>query len=971
MLARGIGLFFLFAVLAFPLAAEARLTFGVTHHLQEMVGGAPVVEEWRRLLEAALSDEVRLLVFADEATLLEWMERYRSVELGLVSRATALRQPAGRFFNLADLPEPQAVFLARQGISATLRRSQETALADLSRPPAANTPAPPPALVEASPPVVSAATVDPPPVAAISPVESGPTAAVVVAEPHPLPQSALEVQRRAIELARSGELDEALTILAELHQLFPEDRRIRQDYLVVLGWAERDAEAVVLAQDMDLSEAPDYVLEALGKSLRNTQHFEAAVALYALALQRSPDHFPFQAGSAYALAEARRFAEARTRVALLLQKYPEDSEVLQIAAYVEKSAGDRLAALAYHQRTLALAPEHIGARRERILLLDELGATHLALSYAEADAHLLSREEWLLLQTNLAAHRVRWSALPPPSPQARFAEADRTLEQIGANLAALDPADPVAQPFYLQGRIDRIVALRNRVFMPQAVAQYEQLKADEVVIPAYALKAAGDAYLYLQQPERARELYLQALQDMPGDFETRLALFYAHVEAEDFPAAYALVDELRAEQPLWQHPGGVRQPAPNRERLDAETAAALARVFGAEYAEAQARFEKMVAHAPRNPDLIRELANVYSVRGWPRRAQATYAKGLSMAPDHLGLQAGHAGTRLDLSEFAEAEREIADLYALYPENRQVQHLQQFWRIHQMRELQVSAAYADSSGAEPDGRELRLGSTLYSSPFLTHYRAFVSGFWSRADFPEGQGIYQRYGGGAQYRGRALESRVEVSANHSDGGDLGLAWRGTWYRDDHWSFPFALEWFSSETPLRALRNGVDADALRLGADYRVSELRRLGIGGHYLDFSDGNRRLRAQAYLRQRLVTRPHYKLDAILDLGTSVNSRSDVAYFSPEQDASLEATLDNDWLLYRRYSRAFSHRLALSAGLYQQKSFGVDPIGGLAYEHNWQADYRFNLIYGAALRYRVWDGQGETGTEYYLRLGWRL
>lgn len=970
MLARGIGLFFLFALLAAPLAAEARLTFGVTRHLQEVVGGAPVVEEWRSLLEAALNDEVRLRVFADEATLLEWMERYRSVELSLVSRATALHQPAGRYFSLAHLPESQAVFLAHQGTSDALRRSLVTVLADLSRPSAPDSPAQP--LVVAPLPLhdPSAATANLSNIAEISPVETVPAAAAVD-EPQPLPQPALEAQLRAIELARSGEVDEALTILAELHQLFPEDRLLHQDYLVVLGWAERDAEAVELAQGMDLSEAPDYVLEALGKSLRNAQHFEAAVDLYAQALQRFPEHFPFQAGSAFALAEAQRFAAARTRVALLLQKYPEDIEVLQIAAYVEKIAGDRLAALDYHQRILALAPEHVGARRERILLLDQLGATHLALSYADKEAQLLSREEWLLLHSNLAAHRVRWSALAPPSPQARFAEADRALEQIDVNLAALEPADPVAQPFLMQGRIDRIVALRNRVLMPQAVAQYEGLRAEGAFLPAYALKAAGDAYLYLQEPERARELYLQALQEMPRDFETRLALFYAHVEAEDFKKAYALADELRAEQPLWQYPGGVRQPAPNRERLDAETAAALARVFGDDYAAAQVRFEKLHAHAPGNPDLIRELAHVYSVRGWPRRSQATYAEGLAIAPEHLGLQAGHAATRLDLSEFFDAEREIADLYERYSENRQVQRLEQFWRIHQMRELQVSAAYADSSGTEPDGRELRLSSTLYSSPFLTHYRAFVSGFWSKADFPEGQGIYQRYGAGVQYRGRALESRVEISANHNGGGDLGLAWRGTWYRDDYWSFPFALEIFSSDTPLRALRNGVDANALRLGADYRVSELRRLGIGGHYLDFSDGNRRLRAQGYLRQRLVTRPHYKLDAIMDVGTSVNSRSDVAYFSPEQDASLEATLDNDWLLYRRYSRSFSHRLALSAGLYQQKGFGVDPIGGLTYEHNWQADYRFSLIYGAALRYRVWDGEGETGTEYYLRLGWRL
>ena len=243
MLARGIGLFFLIVVLAAPLVAEARLTFGVTRHLQEVVGGASVVEEWRRLLEAGLNDEVRLRVFADEATLLEWMERYRSVELGLVFRATALHQPAGRFFSLADLSESQTVFLAHQGTSEALRRALATVLADLSRPPAPDIPAQPPVATEWPLAAASVAPANPPLITEITPIETGPTAAAVVHEPQPLPQPALEAQRRAIELARLGELNEALTILAELHQLFPEDRPIRQDYLVVLGWADRDAEA--------------------------------------------------------------------------------------------------------------------------------------------------------------------------------------------------------------------------------------------------------------------------------------------------------------------------------------------------------------------------------------------------------------------------------------------------------------------------------------------------------------------------------------------------------------------------------------------------------------------------------------------------------------------------------------------------------------------------------------------------------
>ncbi len=294
-----------------------------------------------------------------------------------------------------------------------------------------------------------------------------------------------------------------------------------------------------------------------------------------------------------------------------------------------------------------------------------------------------------------------------------------------------------------------------------------------------------------------------------------------------------------------------------------------------------------------------------------------------------------------------------------------------WETHRLRELRAGAAYADNSGAEPASEELRLESTLFSSPFLTHYRAFAGWSWSRADFPEGEGIYRRYGIGLEYRGRDLEGTLEISANQADGDDLGLALAGRRHLGDHWSIPFAAELFSRDTPLRALRNGIDADALRLGVDYLRNESGQWGISGQWMDFSDDNRRIQLSGYVRERLLSRPHYKLDARLDLGNGFNSESDGPYFSPERDFSAELTLDNRWLLYRRYDFSFGHRLALSGGGYWQRDFGGHPVASLLYEHNWQAHDRLALDYGAVWRRRVYDGVGETGLEYFLRLGWRF
>ncbi|MDX9709991.1 MAG: poly-beta-1,6 N-acetyl-D-glucosamine export porin PgaA, partial [Trichloromonas sp.] len=732
-----------------------------------------------------------------------------------------------------------------------------------------------------------------------------------------------------------------------------------------------DAEAADLAGETSLDEAPAYVLESVGKSLRNLGRFDAAIDLYTQARARFPERTALAVAQTYALADGGRVAEAEALIENLRASHPQEAEVLEAGLYVARRQGDLPAQLDWSQRLLALTPDHIAARQVRLQALDGLGAAHLAVDLAETAASQPDRAILSTLRANRAAQQVRWGIVEPPSEAERFAATDRALALLDENLAALDPAAETDAPLIRQGRLDRLTALRDRVRMEEAVAEYESLVADGVEIPPFARQAAADAYLYLRRPEEARDLYLKVIEAQPGNFSAQHALFYAYIELEDFGAALPLIDRLAEREPLWIHAGGSRVPIPSRQHLEAEVAAAQARLFGDDLKEAQQRLEKLRDMAPRNPDLVRQAGDVESARGRPRRARESYLRAQRIEPENVGTQMSLADNHMALREFDRAEPIIADIYRRFPENRQAQRLMRSWEIHRMRELRAGAAYADNSGAEPASEELRLDTTVFSAPFLTHYRAFASWSWSRADFPEGEGVYRRYGAGLEYRGRDLEGILEISANQADGDDLGLALAGRRHLGDHWSIPFAAELFSRETPLRALRNGIDADALRLGADYLRDESGQWGFSGQWMEFSDDNRRLQFSGYRRERLLSRPHYKLDARLDLGISGNSESGGPYFSPERDFSAELTLDNRRLLYRRYDFSFGHRVAVSGGGYWQGNYGGHPVASLLYEHNWQAHDRLGLDYGAVWRRRVYDGVGETGLEYYLRLGWRF
>jgi hypothetical protein len=47
------------------------------------------------------------------------------------------------------------------------------------------------------------------------------------------------------------------------------------------------------------------------------------------------------------------------------------------------------------------------------------------------------------------------------------------------------------------------------------------------------------------------------------------------------------------------------------------------------------------------------------------------------------------------------------------------------------------------------------------------------------------------------------------------------------------------------------------------------------------------------------------------------------------------------------------------------------VGGVRYEHVWEVDPRFFLLYGASWGYAVYDGDDETRLGLHLDLNWRF
>ncbi len=716
------------------------------------------------------------------------------------------------------------------------------------------------------------------------------------------------------------------------------------------------------------------MLGRAGRAASNLKRFGLAVELYEAAIKQAPDRIDIVAGLAYSLIDDRRPDDA---IALLeARKRSMWQEIPLLEAYAEalQARRDPVHALLVYERILALEPANRAAIRNRIFTVARIGAPHRAVELAQQSPGALSEDELLGLKSDQAALTTRWGAAADQSAPDRFDNTDIALADNERLLQELQASGKNGAPAQ-RLQFDRIEALRNRVRMREAVALYESLFADGVEVPPYTQIAAADAYLYLEQPEKARDLYLRALQQTSDNFSAQVQLFYAYSDGEQHREALEQIDRVVAAAPRRIAAHSPLTIADNPDYASATATAAAARGYQDYLDEAQQRLEDLRLLAPYNMEVRDKLAVIYGARGWPRRAEQEHLWILAVEPAYRDSRVGYANTLRELQDWAPAGRDVAALDAAYPEDRQVQRTERAWRIHNMRELQIDAGTGESSGgAGPLGtKEHAFETRLYSQPIKQDWRAFLHQFDASATFPDGKGYRRRLGAGAEYRVRDLRLAAELSDSYDSDfeSDPGVSLTGSWSLDDHWSFEGAADSSSNDIPLQARLTDVRGTSLRAGVTWRAHESRSFGASLQTLDFSDGNRRNIVTGSAFQRFVTGPVWKLDGAAALYASSNSASNVNYFNPGEDFGLDLTLIGEQRLWRRYNRSFVHRLFLTLGNYTQQDFGSGGVGAIRYEQEWSLDSRLGLRYGAQRSFHPYDGVREYANYYNLSLNWKF
>ncbi|MDR3448502.1 MAG: poly-beta-1,6 N-acetyl-D-glucosamine export porin PgaA [Alphaproteobacteria bacterium] len=778
-------------------------------------------------------------------------------------------------------------------------------------------------------------------------------------------------RHRAIDMARAGHYKEALALLRELRAKYPSDVSEQMDYIAVSSWAGHDADAVKEYKKIAKKPMPDYVLEAVGHSYRALHQSEKALVVYRRGLKQSPRNEVFAAGEIRCLDDLGRYEEGLSLAKKFTARYGNRLEVLLAGGEAANFAEEPVDALNFYQHAAALAPRNHEALRGLIHSEDRSGAPQLALRDADKHHGLMNGKEYRSIIGDMDASLVRWGPLEPASESTRYAETDHAIAVLDKHIATWSALnDSKAYPDILRARFDRLTALRDRNRMQDVVDSYNELAGEGVEVPAYALEPVGDAYLYLRQPEIARDIFLKVLETDPNNYEARRLLAYAYLECEQYDESYATIDKLVADEPKWIYLKNEPERQPNPEFAIANVDAGEIRSYANDLKGADERLTPIVEAGPFDARNRAAAGALYLERGLPRKAMQEFLVGRAIQDGHdVSNETGVAQANLALQNFKEASDQTAGLMQRFPENLGVQRASRDIEIYNMAEIDAHAGYnfaptGDSGSAtnSPHGQGYDVGVELYSSPINYNWRLFAGEDFAHEHQPNDEGIvdYSRSNAGVEYRNGDVTASIAPTFNsYRNGERVGLDGKAHYAINDMWTAGIAAELFSGQTPLRALGSGVTADMYDVNFKWRQDESREVSFDAYAMPFSDGNFRTAQGIEYIEQLYADPLWRLEGEVNLASSQNNKDENRlYYNPSLDFTAMAGLRLTNTLYHRYETLWEHSLLAMPGLYAQQHYDTSAAWLVRYEHRVHFNDTLNAGAGVNYQHQNYDGAAE-------------
>jgi len=673
---------------------------------------------------------------------------------------------------------------------------------------------------------------------------------------------------------------------------------------------------------------------------------EKSKAIYLKVLSNNPDYLRANIGMAYNLAfdgnklqSLKRFKEANTRIKkataivnVLVARKPKDVEAHFARAYVFEQKSMFWDAMLEYDQVLWLAPGNLTALKLRMMALSYLGASSVALEQARKQLPKdIKLQEFF--KGDMVVDSLHWD---------EFRKARKTIPSLMVEKGNLRP------------RFDFIVAAAENRDMQDAVNAYEQLVQEEIQSPYWLLENIGRAYLYLKQPDKALDVYNQALKLNPRSYNARFGKFYVLQENRKWNDADKILEELDKEY-KWNYWAG-KQKRSEPKKLEIAIARGWKLAYEDRLDEAEEYFLNLHRRAPANIAIRSAIAYIYMFRGWPRKALMEFQIIETMDPENLEARIGkiRALNELEFKEEARQEKNaiLHQPGKAYYKRTGVQKLDRDLLLEEKFRVGFDFVYENSNDNSSDYLAiLRLAEPLTLHTDLTAYvlRRRTAQFESVGQFDRvGLGIDHTFNSDW----RAAET---ISFDTSQGSEFGFLTELFYTPDDHWKLEASYDTFAVDIALRARAFGIRGRKASAGITYRQSEWREMSFGYTHWDFSDKNKRDEGLLRYEQGLWVRNDWRQRLYVEYYLGRNSLLNRPYFNPHRSWSLTGTLMTQQTLWDIYNRKFLHKLFLTAGNYNQSGFGSKEIMIIRYQQEIDFSDTQALLWGITWARQPYDG----------------
>jgi len=758
----------------------------------------------------------------------------------------------------------------------------------------------------------------------------------------------------AVSLARSGKYPEALEMLRNILAANQDDMATATDYITVLTWAGQPEEAVSVFEALPSDgNRSAYLLRAIARAYRDLKQFSRAAEIYRKLVVSDPRDTDAIRGLAMTRADTNDLAGACQTVDAGLEVQPDQLDLLHLKASIRWKQARYFDALAVFGRIIETYPDDIAAIDLRLRLLSDMGCVSLALEMEAAVGVGHDRALHYHLVNNMAAARIQWNEAA-----------------IATNLlSGLIAAESV--PFdNLRARYDRILALHQLERMEMLTAEYEALTNAGVVAPPHIHDAAAGASLTMGNARTAIRLYGIAVKGRPDSFNSRFGLYSALVENGDYREAGKVRDSLEKATPEWIWDRGSLRYNWDRESVILAKGWWLA--YQDRHAEAEEFFRSVLQKAPDNHGARLGYAKVEAWQGRPHQALQRYdilltksaavaiPGGTNESYREIAAMNGHVAALDECFFKREARDDVQHLLMTNPSNKHTQRLRRSFTIDDSTELYFDGTYTE----EQPGTLETYGYLRLTQPMTPLLDLYGMTLYRDTHNPTEVDIIRRYGAGMEWNLTPPATILLEYAQDRNGRDGGILSRYTHRFGDTWAATVDHQTFSLDVPLRARVLGIYGKTTSASVSFRPGDTFSARLAGSLTELDDGNENTFYGLFTDQALFTRAYWKARLRAEASISLNSETDLSYFSPSRSATLALTPFIEHTVYRKHDWAFVHRLFVTIGTYDQAGYQSEPIYDTRYEHDYLLTDWTAFAWGITWKRRFYDGDPTDVVTWY-------